>query len=73
MGFSRRVHNLAVSTRPARLRRATAAERVRFRARRRRSRGRYYGPVRHMVETVVWTLVVLALWSLWNYGIWGWV
>jgi hypothetical protein len=71
IGFARRMHNLAARTRPSRRALPTAAERARFRARRRR--GRHYGPVRHLIETVVWTLVVLALWSLWNFGIWGWV
>ncbi len=27
--------------------------------------------LREFFEILVWTLVVVGLWSLWNYGVWG--
>ena len=28
--------------------------------------------LREYAQMLFWTLVILGLWSLWNYGVWGW-
>ena len=28
--------------------------------------------VRHYLRILFWTLVVLCIWELWNYAVWGW-
>ena len=70
IGFSERIQRLL--NRVAARRRATAAERARIRAERRRGRVVKRGDWRELLEILFWTLVVVAGWMLWNRGIWGW-
>lgn len=28
--------------------------------------------VRHYLTILFWTLVVLCIWEVWNYAVWGW-